>query len=75
MKIGRAILWDLDLRERVAVRRQYRTLRIAIYAPQSSEHATNGMLQGFYGMTRHEAKVFLMKFYVEIAAHRYLGSK
>jgi hypothetical protein len=66
---------DLDERERCAIRRHYRDLRLAIYAPQSSEYAWNGMYQGCYGMDRDEAKVFLWDYWTTIADHVYLGTK
>lgn len=68
-------LLDLDLADRCAVRRQYRILRIAIYAPQSSEYAVNGMYQGCYGMDREQAKQALWAFYSEVSYAAYLGSK
>jgi hypothetical protein len=68
-------LWetDLDLEDRCAARRQYRTLRLVIYAPQSSGRGE--MYQGCYGMSREDAKRFLRQFYLQVSWYTYLGSK
>ncbi len=66
---------DLTLADRAACRRQYRTLRIAMYAPTTSPHGRLGVYQGSYGMTREEAKNFLMDFYREVSWHQYIGEK
>ena len=70
-------LWnlELDLADRCAARRQYRSIRIVMYAPQSSPYAANGMCQGWYGKSREEAKRFIYDFYQEVAWLEYLGSK
>ena len=70
-----AHLYDLELIDRVAMRSQYRRLRMAMYAPQSSPYAAHGMYQGCYGMNTDEAKLFLYKFYHEISMSTYEGSK
>jgi hypothetical protein len=71
------MLWntDLDLAERCAARRQYRILRIALYAPQCSEYSRTGMFQGAYGMTRDDAKKRIMDYYLDVSWYTYLGSK
>lgn len=66
-------LYELDLADRCAMRRQYRTLRLVIYAPQSSGYTP--MLQGCYGLSREEAKVILREFYTQIDWNLYIGSK
>lgn len=66
---------DLDVTERCAARRQYRSLRIAVYAPQSYTGPDHPSCQGFYGMSRHDARNFIGKFYRELAWLMYLGSK
>lgn len=72
---GTAELWDLEPIDRIAMRSQYRRLRMVIYAPQSSDYATNGMCQGHYGMDRDEAKRFLHEFYSEVSMSTYEWSK
>jgi hypothetical protein len=66
---------ELSVADKCAARRQYRTLRIAMYVSQSSPYSEKGMYQGCYGMDREEAKQFIYKFYCELAWHDYLGSK
>lgn len=67
--------YDLDAPDRCAMRRQYRSLRLVMYAPQSSPYAANGMCQGWYGKSRDEAREFLAALYKEVAWHNYVGSK
>lgn len=69
------VMEDLNLADRCAMRRQYRDLRIAIYAPQSYTGPDRESYQGCYGMSRERAKEFLIRFYREVAWHQYLGSK
>lgn len=66
---------DLDLEDRCAARRQYRTLRIAMYAPQSYTRPDRPSYQGCYGMDRDEAKKFLSDFYKVVSWKTYMGSK
>jgi hypothetical protein len=66
---------DLSAADRCAARRQYRTLRIAQYAPQTSPFARDGMYQGHYGMGRDQAKAFIRGFYEEVSWREYVGSK
>ena len=75
MRINDRTFHDLRLVDRIAMRSQYRRLRMALYAPQSSEYATNGMYQGHYGMPRHEAKGFLSDFYSEVSMSTYESEK
>lgn len=69
------VMTDLDPVDRCAMRRHYRDLRIAVYAPQSYTGPDRQSYQGCYGMGRTEAKEFLAKHYGELAWHQYLGSK
>ena len=75
MRIGRARLDELSAADRATIRRWYRTLRIAIYAPQSSEYAKDGMFQGAYGLGREEVRDLLGKIAIEVDWHIYMGSK
>jgi len=68
-------LTDLSWTDRCACRRQYRTLRIAMYAPQDSPYANNGMYQGCYGLSRTEARQYLVAFYREVSHMTYLSEK
>lgn len=63
---------DLDLVDRCAARRQYRILRIAIYAPDGAQ---GDRFHGHYGLSREEAKGRIFDFYVDVAWMTYLGSK
>lgn len=74
----RMMLWrdyELDLADRCAVRRQYRSLRIAVYASQKYTGLTQPACQGWYGMSRDDARQFLAAFYQQVAWANYLGSK
>jgi len=66
---------ELDAADRCAARRQYRTLRIAVYAPQSYTGPDRQSYQGCYGMERDEARDFIAAFYREVSWKSYLGSK
>lgn len=66
---------DLSLADRCAARRQYRTFRLAMYAPQSSEYAKSGMYQGCNGFSRPVAKRIIGEFYRDLSWHTYIGEK
>jgi hypothetical protein len=66
---------DLSVADKCAARRQYRTLRLAMYAPQSSEYAVNGMYQGCYGHDRDGAREIIRNYYTTLSWLTYLGSK
>lgn len=66
---------ELTKEDRAACRRQYKILRIAVYAPQTYTGPDRPCYQGCYGKDRQEAKTFLFDFYAMISWLTYLGSK
>ena len=66
---------DLSVEDKCAARRQYRTLRLTMYAPQSSPYAKNGMSQGHCGYSRNAAKEVVSQYYRTISWLSYLGTK
>lgn len=65
----------LTKEDRAACRRQYKILRIAIYAPQTYTGPDRESYQGCYGLDRQEAKQALFAFYSDLSWLTYLGSK
>lgn len=72
---GMVVLWELSERDRAVLRRHYRVLRMAIYAPQGTPWAERGMCQGWYGLSREEAKAKLVSYWAEVDEAYYIGSK
>lgn len=66
---------ELTKEDRSACRRQYKILRIAVYAPQTYTGPTNSCYHGYYGLDREEAKQALFAFYSNLSWLTYLGSK
>lgn len=66
---------ELDLADRCAARRQYRILRIAVYANQEYTGSDKPAYQGCYGMDREPARAFLHAFYSQLSWANYIGSK
>lgn len=68
-------LYELEAADRCTIRRWYKALRIAIYAPQSYTGPDRESYQGCYGMERQEAKGLLAYVAQQVDWAFYLGSK
>lgn len=66
---------DLSLADRCAARRQYKTLRLAMYANIEYTGWDRPAYQGCYGMDRDAAKKFIRDYYAQVSWADYLGSK
>lgn len=75
MKIGDHTYWDLTSEDEAAIRRFYRTVRIAVYANQAYTGPDRTCYQGCYGMSRDEAKRWIEPFAAKLSELTYLGSK